>query len=407
MKMDHTIAVIGAGAAGYFAAINAAKNFPDAQVLILEKTGKTLQKVKVSGGGRCNVTHHCFDLVQLSKHYPRGEKELLQAFHQFAVRDTIDWFKSHEVPLKVEDDLRMFPTSNTSQTIIDCFEKNFQQLGGKVYLNCEVTQISKNATGFNIQTKSGVEITALHVIVTSGGFNQTGGYQFLSAFNINVIKPLPSLFTFNLEDKSISKLMGLSVPHANVKIKQSNFHQSGPLLITHWGFSGPAVLKLSAFGAIHLASLDYNFEIEVNWNNYFDEISLKEMLINIKNSSAKKWGSIHTEMGIPKRLHEFLLTEAGLDENKKMAETSNKNIEIYIQLFCKHTFKIKGKTTFKEEFVTCGGIDLKEVNFKTMQSKNTPGLYFAGEVLNFDGITGGFNFQAAWTTAYIASQLKT
>jgi len=407
MKINQTIAVIGAGAAGYFAAINAAKNFPEAQVLILEKTGKTLQKVKVSGGGRCNVTHHCHDTNQLSKNYPRGEKELLQAFHQFAVKDTIDWFKNYDVTLKIEDDGRMFPSSNSSQTIIDCFEKNFQLLGGKVYLNCEVIKLIKSDEVFSIHTKTGNIIEAQQIIVTSGGFNQMGGYHFLNAFNVNIVKPLPSLFTFNLENKSITKLMGLSVPKASVKIKQCNLEQTGPLLITHWGFSGPCVLKLSAFGAIYLAGLDYNFEIEVNWNNHLTENSLKELLIKIKNSSAKTWGSMHTELSIPKRLHEFLLNESSIDENKKLAETSNKIIENYCQIFCRHTFNIKGKTTFKEEFVTCGGIDLKEINFKTMQCKNIPGLYFAGEVLNLDGITGGFNFQAAWTTAYIASKLET
>jgi len=406
MLENKTVVVIGGGAAGYFAAINVAKNFPHAQVIILEKTGKTLQKVKVSGGSRCNVTHHCFDVTLLAKNYPRGERELLQAFHQFSVIDTIAWFKAHAVDLKVEDDLRMFPTSNTSQTIINCFENLFQQLGGRLYLHCEAIKITKKEEEFTIKLKTGNEIKASHLIITTGGFNQVNGYHFLDEFNINIIKPLPSLFTFNLEEKSITKLMGLSVPQAEVKINQSNFKNQGPLLITHWGLSGPAVLKLSAFAAIKLAELNYHFDIEVNWNSNFNADSLKQLLLKLKNSSAKTWGSLAAEIGVPKRLHEFLLQQCSISESKKLAETNNKQIEQFCKTVCMHQLKIKGKTTFKEEFVTCGGIDLKEVNFKTMASKKVAGLYFAGEVLNIDGITGGFNFQAAWTTAYIAARLK-
>jgi hypothetical protein len=407
MLEGKTIVVIGGGAAGYFAAINAAYNYPDANVIILEKTGKTLQKVKVSGGGRCNVTHHCFDVTLLSENYPRGEKELRQAFYQFSVNDTIAWFKKHGVELRAENDNRMFPSSNSSQTIIDCFENALKQLGGKVFLYHEVIKISKKEDVFTLHLKVGNDILAHKIIVTSGGFNQINGYHFLSDFNLNIIKPLPSLFTFNLADKNITKLMGLSVPSACVKIKNSNFQNQGPLLITHWGFSGPAVLKLSAFSAIHLASLNYEFEIEVNWNINFTVSTLKQYLIDLKNTSAKLWSSLYTELGIPRRLHEYLLNECQLNESKKLAETNNKLIEQFCQLVCGQTFHIKGKTTFKEEFVTCGGIDLKELNFKTMECKKVPGLYFAGEVLNIDGVTGGFNFQAAWTTSFIAAQLKT
>jgi len=407
MLEGKNIVVIGGGAAGYFAAINAANHYPNAKVIILEKTGKTLQKVKVSGGGRCNVTHHCFDIPQLSENYPRGEKELRQAFYQFSVSDTIAWFKKHEVELVAENDQRMFPNTNSSQTIIDCFENTFKQLGGKVFLHHEVTKITKKEDVFTLQLKVGNNLSAHKIIVTSGGFNQINGYHFLSDFNLNIIQPLPSLFTFNLEDKNITKLMGLSVPQAHVKIKNSNFENQGPLLITHWGFSGPAVLKLSAFSAIFLASINYNFEIEVNWNTNFTLEALKQYLIKLKNTSAKVWSSLYADLAIPKRLHEYLLNECGLNESKKLAETNNKLIDQFSQLICGQTFKIKGKTTFKEEFVTCGGIDLKEINFKTMECKKVPGLYFAGEVLNIDGVTGGFNFQAAWTTSYIAAQLKT
>jgi predicted Rossmann fold flavoprotein len=401
-----TIVVIGGGAAGYFAAINVALNFPLAKVIILEKTGKTLQKVKVSGGGRCNVTNHCFDNAQLSKNYPRGEKELRQAFYQFSVSDTIAWFQNHFVELIAENDGRMFPSTNSSQTIIDCFEKSFTNLHGKVFLNTEVVNILKNEDEFTLNLKTGEDIMAHKVIITSGGYNQISGYNFLKDFNLSIIKPLPSLFTFNLQDKSITKLMGVSVPDAIVKIKNINFQNQGPLLITHWGLSGPAVLKLSAFAAIDLASLNYNFEIEVNWNANYSTETLKQLLIKLKNTSAKVWASLYAELGIPKRLHEYLLQECELNESKKLAETNNKLIEQFCQLLCAHPFKIKGKTTFKEEFVTCGGIDLKEVNFKTMECKKVPGLYFAGEVLNIDGVTGGFNFQAAWTTSYIGAQLK-
>jgi len=407
MLNDKSIVVIGGGAAGYFAAINAAYNFPESKVIILEKNGKTLQKVKVSGGGRCNVSNHCFDLVLLSKNYPRGEKELLQAFHTFDVSNTLAWFEQHEVELKTEDDKRMFPMSNISQTIIDCFETTFNKLGGKVFLHTEVVNIRKNEDEFEINIKSGKPLTASKIIVTCGGFNNVNGYHFLSDFNINIVKPLPSLFTFNLEDKNITKLMGLSVPNATVKIRNSNFINNGPLLITHWGLSGPAVIKLSAFAAVHLHELNYNFEIEVNWNTNFDNESLKKHLIKLKNSTAKVWGSMHSEIGIPKRLLAFILQKCEINEGKKLAETNNKHIEEVCKMVCCEIYKIKGKTTFKEEFVTCGGIDLKEVNFKTMACKKVPGLYFAGEVLNIDGVTGGFNFQAAWTTSFIAAQLKT
>lgn len=405
MEGENSIVIIGGGAAGYFAAINAAYNYPHAQVIIIEKTGKTLQKVKVSGGGRCNVTNHCMDLQALSQNYPRGEKELLQAFHQFSVNDTIAWFQKHGVNLIAENDNRMFPESNSSQTIIDCFENTFRKLGGKVYLNCEVTKITKNDTEFILELKTGNKLLSQTIIITSGGFNQIHGYNFIGDFKLNIIKPLPSLFTFNLEDKTITGLMGLSVPEACVKIRNSNFHNKGPLLITHWGLSGPAVLKLSAFAASYLSTLNYNFEIEVNWNTNYSVDTLKQHLINLKNTTARVWGSLYTELNIPKRLHEFILHECKIGDRNKLAETSNKLIEEFSKLICAHPFRIKGKTTFKEEFVTCGGIDLKEVNFKTMQSKKVPGLYFAGEVLNIDGVTGGFNFQSAWTTAFIAAQL--
>ena len=402
-----TIVIIGGGAAGYFAAINVAYNYPECKVIIVEKTGKTLQKVKVSGGGRCNVTNHCFDLSQLSKNYPRGEKELLQAFHQFSVSDTIAWFQQHHVDLIAEDDRRMFPSTNSSQTIIDCFESTFNQLGGKIFLNTEVIAIKKLENNFEINLKTGNNIIASKIIVTSGGYNQESGYNFLNAFQLNVIKPLPSLFTFNLADKKITKLMGLSVPFAKVTIKQSKLENEGPLLITHWGLSGPAVIKLSSFAAIYLNEINYNFEIEVNWNNNFSKETLKQHLIKLKNTTAKVWGSLHAEIGVPKRLLEYMLYECEISETKKLAETNNKQIEQLCAMVCEGTFAIKGKTTFKEEFVTCGGIDLKEVNFKTMECKKIQGLYFAGEVLNIDGITGGFNFQAAWTTSFIAAQLKT
>jgi predicted Rossmann fold flavoprotein len=407
MIASKSILVIGGGAAGYFTAINVAANYPDAKVIILEKNSKTLQKVKVSGGGRCNVTNRCFDVHQLAKNYPRGAKELLQAFHQFSVSDTIAWFKKQAVNLIAEEDNRMFPESNNSQSIIDCFERQVNAMGVKVYLNCEVLQIIKHENQFSIQLKSGKELYASHVVVTCGGFNHMGAYQFLSSFNINIIPPIPSLFTFNLANKSITKLMGLSVSNAHVKINQTNFQYKGPLLITHWGFSGPAVIKLSAFAAVELAAMNYHFDLIVNWNSNYEEDQLKKLLIQLKNNSAKVWGNIYQELNIPKRLLEFLLTTTQILEHKKLAETNNKVIDLFCQLFCHQMFEIKGKTTFKEEFVTCGGVDLKEVNFKTMACKKVPGLYFAGEVLNIDGITGGFNFQAAWTTAYIAAQLKT
>lgn len=401
-----TIAIIGGGAAGFFAGINIARNNPNYKVFILEKTVKTLQKVKVSGGGRCNITHHCFDNTQLSKNYPRGEEELLQAFTQFNVKDTISWFAHYGIKLKSESDGRIFPVSNTSQTIIDCFETTFKELNGKVHLNTEVVSLRKVDSIFEISLKNEKTVKADCVIVTCGGANNTGAYDFLKDFNIKLRLPIASLFTFNLKDKSITQLMGLSVANAQVQIKHSNYSQKGVVLVTHWGFSGPCVLKLSAFAAEFLHQNNYQFEIEINWASYFSTQTLFNKILELKNSGTKTWNYITAEVQLPKRLVAYFLTQIAIEPSKKLAETSNKKIEQFCQLVCSSTFEIKGKTTFKEEFVTCGGVDLKEVDIRTMQSKKIKGLYFAGEVLNIDGITGGFNFQAAWTTAYIAAMLK-
>ena len=404
---NKVLIVIGAGAAGFFAAINAAQNHPNLSVIILEKTSKVLQKVKVSGGGRCNVTNHCFAINELIANYPRGSKELQQAFNQFAVADTISWFERNNVELHTEQDNRMFPASNSSQTIITCFENLANKLGIKIYLNNEVTDIDKVNNQFELQLKSGNSLKSDYLIVTSGGYNQITGYNFLSSFNLQIDKPIPSLFTFNIENKSITELMGLSVPNAVCKINNSNFEFEGPLLITHWGFSGPAILKLSAFAAQFLHDLNYNFEVQINWNSDYSFESLKNDFLLLKNTSNKVWSSVHKDINLPQRLFSFLLHQCQIDPLKKLAETSNKSIDAIVNAVYKSNFKIKGKTTFKEEFVTCGGIQLKEINFKTMGSKKVEGLYFAGEILNIDGITGGFNFQAAWTTAFIAAKLNT
>ncbi len=406
MSANKNIVIIGAGAAGYFAAINTKLNYPEAQVTILEKSNKTLQKVKISGGGRCNVTHYCLDNALLSRNYPRGQKELQQAFHVFSVKDTIAWFKQQGVQLVKEHDNRMFPLSNNSQSIIDCFEQNIKKLGIKLWLNAEVQTIEKNSSHFDIQIKGKEKYYADYVIVTTGGYFQKEAYSFLSCLRINIVNPVPSLFTFNVANKEVCQLMGVSVAEVEVKISGTNYSHYGPILITHWGFSGPAVLVLSSKAAEFLYDCKYDFDIIINWTGKHHTDSLFQQLLQIKNKSNITIRSIYKEIQLPSRLIDFLLTKSGIDPHKKMAEISNKLLNSFCRIICENNYNIKGKTTFKEEFVTCGGVDLKEVNFKTMESKKIKGIYFAGEVLNIDGVTGGFNFQAAWTTAYIAAQLK-
>ncbi len=402
LKNKEIIVVIGGGASGFFAAINTAVNFPEARIIILEKSNKILSKVKVSGGGRCNVTNHCFENGELIKNYPRGEKELRQVFSQFSVQDTIEWFLKRGVKLKVEQDGRMFPESNSSETIINCFLTEAQKYNIEVNLNEEVESIKKNIEGL-LQVKTVKQsYLANSVICSIGGHNQLKNYAFLKECGHTIDELIPSLFTLNLPQSHIKELMGLSVKNGTVKVIGTKHQYTGPVLITHWGLSGPAVLKLSAFAAYDFHKLNYQTNISVNWSGTLNEEELKQELSLNLGSRAMLMNT--PLFDIPKRLWEYLILRADISLSKTWIELGKKQLNKLVQVLSNDVYLMHGKTTFKEEFVTSGGINLKEVNFKTMESKLVPHLYFCGEVLNIDGITGGFNFQNAWSTAWIAAK---
>lgn len=398
--MKKKFIIIGGGAAGYFAAINAAELNPELEVLILEGSNKVLQKVKVSGGGRCNVTHACFTPNELVEFYPRGKKELRGPFHQFMTGDTMEWFENRGVPLKIEDDNRVFPESNSSQTIIDCFLESAKNADVILKTSTRVDAIEKKEAQFIVKTSS-EDFIADYLLVASG--SNTKVWNMISNLGHTIIDPVPSLFTFNINDERLKDIPGISVPKASVKVLNSKLEEQGPLLITHWGLSGPGILKLSAWGAIELFEKSYQFEIEVNWLSKKYEFVL-ELLKSEKNKNTKKQiilRSIFEE--ISKRLWMKLVSAAQIDETTQWAQLSNKQLEELASQLTKSIFKVNGKSTFKDEFVTAGGIDLKEINFKRFESKFHKNLFFAGEVLNIDAVTGGFNFQNAWTSAWVVA----
>ena len=402
MESKHII-IIGGGASGFFAAINCAIHHPQAVITILEKTNKILSKVRVSGGGRCNVTHHCFENNVLIKNYPRGEKELQQVFAQFNVTDTIEWFKLRGVKLKVEADGRMFPESNSSETIINCFLQEAQKFNITIKLSEEVVDIeNKNSTQLIVKTNKHNYVAGA-VICAIGGHHQLKNYSCLQQSKHRIDELIPSLFTLNLPQSNINELMGLSVKNATVKVNGTKFQFTGPLLITHWGLSGPAILKLSAYAAEYFYKNNYHVGISVNWSGSLNEAELKSLIEF--NLTSKALIANSTLFEIPKRLWEFLLQRAEIPLSKPWIELGKKQLQKLVQVLTNDAYTMQGKTTFKEEFVTAGGINLKEITFKTMESKLVPHLFFCGEVLNIDGITGGFNFQNAWSTAWIASKL--
>lgn len=394
------IAVIGGGAAGFFSAIHAAQN--NNRVVIFEKGSTVLNKVRISGGGRCNVTHACFDVKELIKFYPRGSKELNSAFHRFNTTHTIDWFESYGVELKTEDDGRMFPVSDSSQTIIDCLMEQARDNGVSIKTQRAVVSVTPKADKLLLSFADNSVQEFDKVIVTCGGYPASKSYDWLRNLGIEIVEPVPSLFTFNIPGSPFKGLEGVSVEEAMVTVKNSKFEYQGPLLITHWGISGPAVLKTSAFAARHVHDLNYHFEALVNFLPSYHAVQLEEKINQQKkNVPAKK---VFTKFfpELSGRLWERLCATAGITDSVQYANLSKQQMQGLIKNLSAFELSVKGKTTFKEEFVTCGGVDLKELDMKTMQSKKVPGLFFAGEVLNMDGITGGFNFQAAWTTGYIA-----
>jgi hypothetical protein len=398
-----SIAIIGGGAAGFFAAINAAEQHPGTRVVILERTGNFLAKVKISGGGRCNVTNACFEPKELVKNYPRGSKELLSCFYRFQPKDTTQWFSERGVELQAEADGRMFPVSNSSQTIIECFMGEAHKLGVEIITNADISSfapIENGEAGWRI-TYNDTSIDADKLIIASGSNENI--WDMLAELGYTIVPPVPSLFTFNCNDSRIGGLPGVSVANAVVGIKESNIKQNGPVLITHWGFSGPAILKLSAWGARELAERDYACTLVVNWMGQFSPEQVFEKLIGEKRQSPNKKIHAHAMFELPQRLWESLLASIGIAPEKMWNDIAKDSLRKLADELTRGQFTVSGKAQFKEEFVTCGGVDLKQVDCKTMQSKLHKNLFFAGEVLNIDGITGGFNFQAAWTTAYIAS----
>lgn len=396
------IGIIGGGAAGFMAATTAKEFNPEIEVTILEKTHKLLSKVKISGGGRCNVTNAIASPSLFAKNYPRGEKQLKKGFGQFSPTDTISWFENRGVKLKSEPDGRMFPVTDSSQTIVDCFIKEAKRKNIAIKTGFSVEKISLEAGGFRVSDKS-EEIFFNKLLVASGGSAKASGFSWLTKTGHTIADPVPSLFTFNMPSESIKKLQGVAVPEAKVRIAGTKLSYQGPVLITHWGMSGPAVLKLSAWGARMLAGVDYKFPVSVSWINMAEE-ETKEVLQRATYEHPKKQMVNYNPFALPQRLWEFLLDRSGAGANKTWNECGKKNFNKLTEKLINDTYNVQGKTTFKEEFVTCGGINLNEVDFATMGSKMCPGLFFAGEVLDVDGITGGFNFQAAWTTGFIAGK---
>lgn len=416
------VIVIGGGAAGFFGAIQTAMANPILKIAIFERGKSVLGKVKVSGGGRCNVAHAEFEPFALSRNYPRGQKELLGPFHTYASGDTMQFFEDRKVPLKIEDDGRIFPTSDSSQSIIDCFLLEAEKLGITVLKNSSVKNIDHST-----EVEKGWRVTTMNkhyhckkLLVTTGGNPKI--WEQLKCLGHSIVPPVPSLFTFNCKDLRIEGLQGLSkvgkvdiMPrtHYDSRItiqlkskveREPLFTQEGPILITHWGFSGPAVLKLSAWAAKELHDFHYNFRIRINWMPDYSLGTMVGFLSEIKFVEARKTVLKSKVLELPNRLWTRLVKAAGIDANQKWADTSKEQIQALASQLTEGSFKIEGKSTFKEEFVTAGGVDLKEINFKTFESKILPNLYLAGEVINVDAVTGGFNFQNAWTGAYIAAQ---
>ncbi|TNF47191.1 MAG: NAD(P)/FAD-dependent oxidoreductase [Bacteroidetes bacterium] len=398
--MSGRIVVIGGGAAGFFSAIRAKEVFPDHEVIILEKSQKTLSKVKVSGGGRCNVTNVVSDPKELSSFYPRGQNFLKKAFSQFTSSDTVRWFEERGIKLKVYPDNCIFPVANNSQVIIDCFRGECERLGVQIEMSTGVQKIIKNER-FKLTTSNG-ELNADKLIVTIGGQPKKSSLQWLEEMGHTIIDPVPSLFTFNMPDEPITELMGNVIEKAKVKIKGEKLEGNGPLLITHWGMSGPAILQLSAWGARILHDKDYHFEVLVNWLDSTKESELREQLTFCQEDyNDKHIGNVHP-FPITLRLWKHLLMRSGIKETTRWRELGKNQLNKLVNTLINDCYQVKGKTTFKEEFVTAGGVSLQDINVQTMESKKIPGMYFAGEVMDIDGITGGFNFQAAWTTAFIA-----
>ncbi len=397
------IAIIGGGAAGFFSALSVKQHFPMHEVIILEKTTKVLAKVKISGGGRCNVTNNQLDSIVLSKHYPRGENYLKKAFDIFNVQDTFNWFEERGVALKVYPDGCVFPLANDSQVIIDCFTREAHRLNVKIEYQAAVQEIQIEKDHFILKTRD-QSYSFDKVIITTGGQPKRNGLEWLEKLGHALIDPVPSLFTFNMPGNPIAALMGNVVEKAVVKVEGTKLIGRGPLLVTHWGMSGPAILQLSAWGARVLHDKEYQFAILVNWLDEQKEQEVQALISKtIANQGGKMLGNLNP-FPLTNRLWHFLVNKCALSLELRWQDLGNKSINKLINTLINDRYEVSGKTTFKEEFVTAGGIALKDIDIRTMESKIVPGLHFAGELIDIDGITGGYNFQAAWTTGFIAGK---
>ncbi|MDZ7658600.1 NAD(P)/FAD-dependent oxidoreductase [Fodinibius sp.] len=405
MPTSNKLAVIGGGAAGFFAAINAARLNPNLNVTIFEKSREVLSKVRISGGGRCNVTHHCFDPEIMSKAYPRGSRELRWAFEQFQPTDTVSWFEDRGVELKTESDGRMFPTTDDSATIINCLKEEANHHDVDVHTRHRVETITRRSDKkFELSIKNKKSQIFDAVVIATGGSNRRSTYKWLEDLGHSIVEPVPSLFTFNFKENIFKDLSGISIENGSVSIAGTSYQHEGPILITHWGLSGPAVLKTSAWAARYLYDQNYDFTIQVNWLHPLNSQEVQQKLKKLRDTNARKTAQKQDTFPIPNRLWNRFLELADIDPKIRWAELSNENIHHLTEQLTNASYDIEGKTTYKEEFVTSGGIPLDEVNMGTMESKKISNLYFAGEVLNIDGITGGYNFQSAWTTGWIAAQ---
>ncbi|MBW4433063.1 MAG: NAD(P)/FAD-dependent oxidoreductase [Pelatocladus maniniholoensis HA4357-MV3] len=415
------IIIVGGGAAGFFAAIAAAKTNPRAHVILLEASHQPLAKVRISGGGRCNVTHACFEPRELVKNYPRGNKALLGAFTRFQPKDTIIWFQAHGVELKTEADGRMFPVTDCSETIVKCLMSAAKAAGVELRIGTAVTSVKLGGikgnsprkmeismsdplfSHFEITLKSEEKLQCDRLLLATG--SNPIGYKIAQQLGHTIESPVPSLFTLNIKNQKLTELAGVSVNPVKLRLivpEYPHLEQTGPLLITHWGLSGPAVLKLSAWGARMLHASNYQATLIINWLPHLKQEQVRQQLLTVKNNSPKRLITSHRDVDLPHRLWQYIVSCVGISVENRWAELSNKTLNQLVQELTQGQYSINGKGVFKEEFVTCGGVNLKEINFKTMESKLVPGLYFAGEILDIDGVTGGFNFQSAWTTAYLA-----
>jgi predicted Rossmann fold flavoprotein len=402
--MTDSLIIIGGGASGFFCAVNAARLNPDLKIIILEKSGRLLSKVRVSGGGRCNITHACFDIDTMSKKYPRGNFFVKKMFHHFFTRDTIDWFSERKVELKTEEDGRMFPVSNSSQTIIDCLIKESNKYCVEIRMNTEVRKLNRVGEEWQLETAAGHILKSRFVCIACGGYPKTAMFDWLKAVGHSIEEPVPSLFTFNLPANEITRLMGVSLPDTQVSITGSKLSERNALLITHWGLSGPAILRLSAWGARELAARNYRFSVLVNWVPVYHEQSLREKFLELRKEIANQKIVQKNPFGLPQRLWEYLVLQSGITEITRWADLPLKEQNRLIKNLVAQEFSVQGKTTFKEEFTTAGGIRLSEIDPNSMQSKMAGDLFFAGEILDVDGITGGFNFQHAWSSGFIAGR---